>query len=190
LTLEVDSVTANKDNPYFRGEGVYVTGGLRIRNLGFISDRQTGEVEPKQAIAEVRTDAWHHWLRASKEACEACAQARAETIGTDDEAFQLVLEHEFRAGMQAICGSAFAIDAFYACVAEHAPDARLEAATRVKTIFTTLTRAFVFTNAQQKVGDDLSARSSGSGTGPFILRRNSSDPSDTRPSDLGWTRAS
>lgn len=54
---------ATPDDPSYRGEGIYVTGGLRLRNLS-ISFAATSELKDSSAITEVRTEAWHHWLKA------------------------------------------------------------------------------------------------------------------------------
>ena len=135
---------------------MWVSGALRIKNIGFSIDRKTGEITAKPVTVEVRTDTWHHWLRACYEACDESAAAREETIGADDAQFQASVEREFRAGMQAIAASAFALDAFYAAVVEHAPAAKVVVARgRAKTIVATLRSAFVLTNAQGQVAARL-----------------------------------
>jgi hypothetical protein len=67
----------------------------------------------------------------------------------DDEKFGQALEQEFRATLVAVAASAFAVDAFFASVVEHAPEARVKAKGRDAEVFETLKRAFDLSAAQQ-----------------------------------------
>jgi hypothetical protein len=84
-----------------------------------------------------------------------CRRAREATKGADDEHFNAALEREFRRGMQAVGAAAFAVDAFYASVVEHAPDVRVRAKSRAKSIAATFGRGFVLTNPQQATARTL-----------------------------------
>jgi hypothetical protein len=138
-------------DPFCRGEGIFVTGGLRIRNLQLAFNAATGEpLPPRPLTVEVRTDAWHHWLKACDEARDDCHRAREGSRGASEDDFRTQIEQEFRRGMQAVGAAAFALDAFYASVVEHAPEARIVVSSRAKSVTATLLNAFTVTNPQGK----------------------------------------
>jgi hypothetical protein len=146
---------ASQDNPYYRGEGIWVRGDLRLRNLTLSFDMTTGDLVSPPPTVEVRTHAWADWLVACREACDDCSAARESTKGADDDDFAISVESEFRRGMQAVTAAAFAIDAFYGSVVEHAPELRVRAKSRAKSIAATFGRGFVLTNAQQREASKL-----------------------------------
>ncbi len=103
-------------------------------------------------ITELRTDIFGHWLRIAEQASDQSETARklALDAASDDgnEKFGEALQREFEASLIAVTASAFAIDAFFASVLEHAPEARVSAKTRDGTIFETFKRAFSLSHAQ------------------------------------------
>lgn len=120
-------------------------GGLRIRNLTLSFDATTGDLIDSSMITELRTDTFHHWLQIAAQASDDAEDARIAAVEAerdDDEVFNRALEREFRASMIAVAAAAFAIDAFYGSVLQHAPDTKVEASTRDGAIFETLKRAF------------------------------------------------
>src|SRR3972149_8917842 len=129
-----------------RGGGLHVPqGGLRIRNLRLSFDNATGELIDSSMITELRSDTFHHWLQIAAQAsddAEAARRIALEADRDDNETFNGALEREFRASMVAVAAAAFAIDAFYGSVLEHAPDAHVVAGSRDATIFETLKRGF------------------------------------------------
>jgi hypothetical protein len=135
-----------------RGGGLHIKGGLRIRNLSLSFDKDTGELTSSPIITELRTDTFHHWLKISEEESKTAEAGRCVALkaGTDDGAFDAGLESEFRASMTAIAAAAFAVDAFFASVIQHAPTARVTAGSRDASIFETLKQGFLLSTAQQK----------------------------------------
>lgn len=127
-------------------------GGLRIRDFHLSFDAATGELVDSSMITELRTDIFDHWLGIAEQASSEAEAARRVALeaGLDDnETFNDALEREFRASMVAIVASAFAIDAFYASVLEHAPGTRVVANARDAATFETLKRAFSLSSEQQ-----------------------------------------
>jgi hypothetical protein len=125
---------------------------LRIRDFSMSFDATTGELVDSSMITEVRTDIFEHWLRIAEKASDDSEAARKVAVEVDPEdnvAFGEALEHEFEASLVAVAASAFAIDAFYASVLEHAPETRVAAGTRDASIFETLKRAFALSPVQQ-----------------------------------------
>lgn len=135
-----------------RGGGLHVQGGLRIRNLTLSFDEKTGDLTDTSMITELRADTFHHWLKIAEEAssdAEAARRIAVDANADDDEAFNSGLEAEFQASMVAIAAAAFAIDAFYSSVIEHAPSARVPANSRPASIIETLKLAFSLSGTQQ-----------------------------------------
>jgi hypothetical protein len=77
----------------YRGKGLHVRGGFRVRDISLTFDRTT--------IA----------ARARDEATAACERGVAAPLENNEE-FGPALEQEFRATMVAVGASAFAVDAF------------------------------------------------------------------------------
>lgn len=114
-------------------------------------DKTSGELVESSMISEVRTDIFDHWLRIAEQASresEAARRVALEAVTDDSETFSRALQHEFEASMVAVAASAFAIDAFFASVVEHAPEARVSTKARHTTILETLKRAFSLSHAQ------------------------------------------
>jgi hypothetical protein len=109
-------------------------------------------VSSNPVVPELRTDTFDHWLAIARTAGNDAAAARERGVeaplDSNDE-FSRALEQEYRASMIAIGASAFAVDAFFASVVEHAPDARVDARPRAAQVFETLKRAFALTGRQQ-----------------------------------------
>ncbi|HEY3179357.1 MAG TPA: hypothetical protein VGL25_10805 [Casimicrobiaceae bacterium] len=104
--------------------GPYVIKGMPVGVSHFsISMDENGNVTADLRL-NVGLDVTHHWLGIAIQHVETCNGAkgivdRAWRNG-DANAFAL-LEQEFTDAMQAVAAAAFALDAFYACVKEHAP---------------------------------------------------------------------
>ncbi len=136
-----------------RAGGIHVVrrSDFRIRNFRLSFDATSGELVDSSMIAELRTDIFDHWLRIAEQASresEAARKVAVDAAPDDNETFSNALQHEFEASMVAVAASAFAIDAFFASVVEHAPEARVSAGARHATIFETLKRAFSLSQAQ------------------------------------------
>jgi hypothetical protein len=108
-------------------------------------DTTTGELTDASFVNEVRTDTFQHWLDIAARAASDAEKARLTAVAAeldDNETFTRGIEDEFRTSMVAIAAAAFALDAFYASVIEHAPAVRVAANSRDASIFETLKRAF------------------------------------------------
>jgi hypothetical protein len=133
----------------YRGKGIHVTrGGFRIPAFSLTLDPSTGKLGGSPIVPELRVDTFDHWLAIARRAGEEAATARERGVAAPLDAnteFAQALEQEFRATMVAVGASAFAVDAFFASVVEHAPEARVEAKGRDAEVFETLKRAFSLT---------------------------------------------
>jgi hypothetical protein len=136
-----------------RGGGIHVRrGDFRIRDFSISFDATTGELLGSTGVSELRTDIFDHWLRIAEQASDDSQVARRVAVDApsdDAETFNKALEREFRAAMITIAASAFALDAFYASVLEHAAETWVKAESRDARIFETLKRAFALTSEQQ-----------------------------------------
>lgn len=106
-------------------------------------------------ITELRVDVFPEWLDVAERAAKDAETARAIAVKASEEedaneAFSNAIGDEFRTSMVAVAGAAFAIDAFYGSVLQHASSAKVEARSRASCIFETLKRAFSMTSAQQE----------------------------------------
>jgi hypothetical protein len=138
-----------------RGGGIHVSQGMsfRIRDFKLSFDGTTGDLVDSSMITELRADTFHHWLQIAADARESAEAARVSAMEAerdDNATFNEALEREFRASLTAIAAAAFAIDAFYASVLEHAPDTRVAADSRDAKIFESLKRAFQLSEAQRQ----------------------------------------
>jgi hypothetical protein len=137
----------------YRGTGIYVHGGgFRISGLSLSIDRATGAITTKPVVPHLRTDTFEHWLAIGRHAADEARAARERGVEApleDNTEFSQAIEQEFRAGMVAIGASAFAADAFYASVVEHAPETRAQARRRAAKVFETLKRGFALRIPQQ-----------------------------------------
>jgi len=136
-----------------RAAGIHIVrrSDFRIRDFRLSLDATTGELVESSMITELRTDIFDHWLRIAEEASgqsEAARKAAIEAAPDDTETFSNALQREFEASMVAVAAAAFAIDAFFASVVEHAPGARVSAKARHATILETFKRAFSLSQAQ------------------------------------------
>jgi hypothetical protein len=136
-----------------RPAGIHVVrrSDFRISDFQISLDATTGELVDSSMITELRTDIFDHWLRIAEHASDQSEVARRQALGAqsaDAEGFAEALQREFEASLMAITASAFAIDAFFASVVEHAPEARVTAKSRDGTIFETFKRAFSLSHAQ------------------------------------------
>jgi len=136
-----------------RPAGIHIVqrSDFRIRDFRISFDATTGELVNSSMITELRTDIFDHWLRIAEQASDQSEAARKlalEAPPDDSEKFGEAVQREFEASLVAITASAFAIDAFFASVVEHAPEARVSAKTRDGTIFETLKLAFSLSHAQ------------------------------------------
>jgi hypothetical protein len=137
-----------------RGGGIYVAGDFRLRDFSLTFDAETGEITNTSFVNEVRTDTFHHWLDIAERAAADAERARLVAVQADlgdHAAFTRGLEDEFRTSMVAVAAAAFAIDAFYASVLQHAPEIRVGSGTRDGAIFETLKRGFSLTTEQSTV---------------------------------------
>src|SRR5690242_15228099 len=139
-----------------RGGGVHVqrASGFRIPEGALRIDLNTGELLGGPIVPDVRADMFHHWLTIAADASDTAERARREAVGADladGEAFGRAVEHEFRASMVAIAAAAFGIDAFYASVLHHVPDARVRSSSRDASIFETLKGAFSISGKNQEI---------------------------------------
>jgi hypothetical protein len=137
-----------------RGGGIHIgrRSDFRLRNFRLSFDTTTGELVDSSIVPELRTDIFDDWFRIAGRASDESEAARRDAIDAplaDDEGFANALQREFEAAMIGITASAIALDAFFASVVEHAPDARVSADSRDATIFETLKRAFVLSGEQQ-----------------------------------------
>jgi hypothetical protein len=137
----------------YRGKGIYVTGGgFRLRDFSLTFDRSTGDLVDTSMVPELRIDTFDHWLAIARRARDEATTARERGVAApldDDQEFGQALEQEYRATMVVVAASAFAVDAFFASVVQHAPDARVHAKGRDAEVFETLKRAFRLSAAQQ-----------------------------------------
>jgi hypothetical protein len=137
----------------YRGRGIYVSGGgFRLRDFSLTFDRTTGEVESSM-VPELRTDTFDHWLAIARRARSEAIAARERGVAApveDNEEFSPALEQEFRSTLVAVGSSAFAVDAFFASVVEHAPSARVSAKARDAEVYETLKRAFRISSSRQR----------------------------------------
>lgn len=143
----------SEDRKADRGGGVHVRrGGLRLRNLSLTFDRSTGDLVDTSMITELRLDVFPDWLDIAKRAAADAETARATAVeaAEDDDAFNSAIGDEFRTSTVAVAAAAFAIDAFYGSVLQHAPTTKVKAKSREASIFETLKRAFSMTQAQQE----------------------------------------
>jgi len=106
------------------GEGILVSRGVQLRiPAGGLTVTLDGD--PPPVVFEVRLDVWDHWLAIASELTQASESAHARLLDavrrTDEQARNAALEEEFRAAMQAIGATAFAVDAVYAAVKERFP---------------------------------------------------------------------
>jgi len=136
-----------------RPAGIHIVrrSDFRIRDFRISFDESTGELVSSSMVTELRTDIFDHWLRIAEQASDQSEAARKfalEMASDAGERFAEALQREFEASLIAITASAFAIDAFFASVVEHAPEARVPAKTRDGTIFETFKRAFLLSHAQ------------------------------------------
>jgi hypothetical protein len=136
-----------------RGGGIHITrrSDFRIRDFHLSFDATTGELADSSMVTELRTDIFDDWLRIAERASDDSAAARRDALKTpleEKEAFASAVQREFEAAMIAVAASAFALDAFFASVVEHAPDARVATKSRHTTIFETFKRAFKLRSAQ------------------------------------------
>lgn len=136
-----------------RGGGIHVVrrSDFRLRNIHLSFDATTGDLVDSSMIPELRTDIFDDWLLIAERASEDSGAARKEALEApldDNEAFASAVQREFEASMIAVAASAFALDAFFASVVEHAPDARVSAGSRDATIYETFKRAFALSHAQ------------------------------------------
>lgn len=142
------SAVADVERPRgWRGDGIHVRGGFRLRD--FSLDLTTGEAS---FVPEVRGETWPHWLAIARDVEDQASSAREEAVeATDDSVFGEALEREFRASIQAVGASAFAIDAFYGATLVHAPAAKVASrAARYAKIFETLKQAYKLGRGQQQ----------------------------------------
>lgn len=129
-------------------------GDLRVRDLTLSFDATTGDLIGSSMITELRADTFHHWLQVAAQASDDAEAARTAAVNLerdDHETFNRGLEREFRTSMVAVAAAAFAIDAFYGSVLQHAPGTKVRARSRDGAIFETLKRAFSLSAAQQAV---------------------------------------
>jgi hypothetical protein len=130
----------------YRGPGIYVTGGgFRLRDISLKFDATTGELVDSSMVPELRIDTFDHWLAIARRACDEAISARERGVAAPvagNVEFAPALEQEFRSTLVAVAASAFVVDAFFASVVEHAPEARVHATGRDAEIFETLKRAF------------------------------------------------
>jgi len=126
----------------------------------------TLEGEPSPVVFEVRLDVWDHWLSIANEQTRRAELTHARVLDAQREGDEDVriraLEAEFRASMQAIAATAFAVDALYAAVKERsaaddviggATDDRRKA--RYRQIAETLRRAFRIQRGTDKLEEFL-----------------------------------
>lgn len=136
-----------------RGRGIHIVrrSDFRLRNIRLTFDRTTGDLVDSSMIPELRTDIFDHWLGIAVQASDESEAARRVALdaGLDDnETFSNALQREFETAMVAITASAFAVDAFFASVVEHAPAARVSTRSRHATILETCKKAFSLSHAQ------------------------------------------
>ena len=136
-----------------RGGGIHVVrrSDLRVRNLRLSFNPKTGDLEGPSPTAELRTDIFDDWLRIAERASDDSEAARRDALEApldDNEAFTSSVQREFEASMIAVAASAFALDAFFASVVEHAPEVRISAESRDAEIFETFKRAFALSHAR------------------------------------------
>lgn len=138
-----------------RGGGIHIVrrSDFRLRDIHLSFDATTGDLVDSSMIPELRTDIFDEWLRIAEGAAADSEAARDDAVAApldDGEGFTRAVLREFEASIIAIAASAFAIDAFFASVVEHAPGARVSAGSRAGTILETLRRAFALSAAQAK----------------------------------------
>ncbi|MGH3130042.1 MAG: hypothetical protein ACRDNX_04425 [Gaiellaceae bacterium] len=128
-------------------------GGFRIPAFSLTIDPATGELGGSGIVPALRTDIFDHWLLIAEQASVESERVHEDAVETpldDNEGFSKALEREFRASLVAVVSAAFAIEAFYRSVLEHAPETRVEAGTQDARIFETLKRAFALPAAQHR----------------------------------------
>lgn len=140
-----------------RGGGIHVEGDFRVRGFHLVFNAETGELVSPPLVPEVRTDTLHAWLHVSAQAADDAEGGRIIAAGAaedDSVTFREGLEREFRASLIAIAAAAFAGDAFYGSVIQHAPETRVAARPRNRKIFETLKRAFSLSGNQLSALDE------------------------------------
>lgn len=136
-----------------RGGGIHITrrSDFRLRDIRLSFDATTGDLADSSMTPELRTDIFDDWLRIAERASDDSVAARREGLKApldDNEGFASAVQREFEAALIAVSASAFALDAFFASVIEHAPEARVSAGSRHATIYETFKRAFALSHAQ------------------------------------------
>jgi hypothetical protein len=136
-----------------RPAGIHIVrrSDFRIRDFQISFDATTDELVGSSMVTELRTDIFDHWLRIAERASDQSEAARKLALEAAPDAsakFGEALQREFEASLIAVTASAFAIDAFFASVVEHTPEARVSAKTRDGTIFETFKLAFSLTHTQ------------------------------------------
>ncbi len=110
----------------YRGSGIYTHGGgFRIPAASLRIDASTGDPVLQPIVPELRADTFLHWVAVAQDARHRAEVARECGVATplqDEKGFARAIEEEFRSGMVAVAASAFAADAFFASVVEHAPE--------------------------------------------------------------------
>jgi hypothetical protein len=146
-------VVSHRPSKVDRGGGIHITrrSDFRLRNFHLTFDARTGDLAESSMMPELRTDIFDDWLRIAERASDDSVAARRDALKVpldDDQAFASAVQREFEAAMIAVSASAIALDAFFASVVEHAPEARVSAGSRHATIYETFKRAFALSNAQ------------------------------------------
>jgi len=178
-----------------RGGGIHVVrrSDLRVRNLRLSFNPKTGDLEGPSPTAELRTDIFDDWLRIAERASDDSEAARRDALEApldDNEAFTSSVQREFEASMIAVAASAFALDAFFASVVEHAPEVRISAESRDAEIFETFKRAFALSHARfTSLREPLRMIFDFVAT-PFTLLRRGRSLFFTPCSTSGWNRGS
>jgi hypothetical protein len=142
-----------------RGGGIHITrrSDFRLRDIHLSLDATTGGLAGSSMTPELRTDIFDDWLRIAERASDDSVAARRDALKAsleDNEGFASAVQREFEAAMIAVSASAFALDAFFASVVEHAPGARVSAGSRHATIYETFKRSFGLSHAQLKAALD------------------------------------
>ena len=138
-----------------RGGGIHIVrrSDFRVRDFRLSFDATTGDGAESSVTPELRTDIFDDWLGTAERAVVDAEAARDDAVAApldEGEAFTSAVLREFQASIIAVAASAFAIDAFFGSVVEHAPAARVSAGSRAATIYETFKRAFAFSHAQAK----------------------------------------
>lgn len=169
--------TVAEEKPKEQGRGIHLVrrSDLRIRNLRLSFDQTSGKLVESSMITELRTDIFEHWLKIAGQATRESEEARRDALKADtDEPGALggAIQREFEASMVAVVASAFAIDAFFASVVEHAPATRTATEARHSTILETFKRAFSLRHAGvQALREPLRVT--------FVMRREAAHPPAT-----------